>query len=128
MSLLRKACMPELIAWIIINNLRNVSTHYAIFDYRATITAGFTILIINSYMEKSFNFYPILLCGLGIINLISCSKSDTPPSGNSSDKCTGKNITLTATPGAANACTSTGSITVTASGSTNFTYKLNTNG
>jgi hypothetical protein len=63
------------------------------------------------------------------INISSCSKSSPDPSNPPpTDACAGKTIVVTATPTAASGCGGTGSITVTASGSSGFTYKLNSGG
>lgn len=71
----------------------------------------------------------ILLSGLFIVSLFaSCKKSDpggTPPP---SDVCAGKTITVNATPAGTSGCSNDGSITVSASGSSNFSYKLNSGG
>ena len=75
--------------------------------------------------------FSVLLAG-GIFitaNLISCSKGGdddpTPPA----DPCAGKTITITATPTSSAGCGApSGSIAVTATGSTGFTYKLNAAG
>ena len=61
------------------------------------------------------------------VNFISCSKGggDTSPA----DPCAGKTITLTAIPTASAGCGApSGSIALTATGSTGFTYKLNSAG
>lgn len=82
-------------------------------------------------MIRKSPFATLLLFFIFFALSISCSKSGnedggTPPS--PVDKCTGKTISLTtSTTNAAN-CTNSGGITVTATGSTNFTYKLNANG
>ncbi len=62
-----------------------------------------------------------------IINFASCSKSDTSPAPKA-DACAGKTIVITATPTATEACTADGKIDVTATGSTGFTFKLNSAG
>lgn len=46
----------------------------------------------------------------------------------STDACAGKNIVVTATPTSATPCTGNGSINALATGSTNFSYKLNSTG
>jgi hypothetical protein len=58
------------------------------------------------------------------INFIACSKSDTtpPPTG----LCAGKTIVINATPTSSEPCDA--AIEVTATGSTNFSYKLNSGG
>lgn len=74
----------------------------------------------------------VIICVVSFITVTqisSCSKSSpnpaTPPV---SDVCAGKTITITATPAASNGCGATGSVVVSASGSTGFTYKLNSAG
>lgn len=62
-----------------------------------------------------------------ITNFTACSKSDPSPAP-PTDVCAGKTIVITATPTAATACGAKGSISATASGSTGFTYKLNSGG
>lgn len=47
---------------------------------------------------------------------------------NNADACAGKTITVSAAQTSSDACTPTGSITVTASGSTSFTYRLGASG
>lgn len=60
------------------------------------------------------------------INFASCSKSS--PGVPSTDVCAGKTIVITPTITASTTCSSDGSIEVTATGSTGFTYKLNSTG
>ncbi len=62
-----------------------------------------------------------------IINFSACSKTDPSPAP-STDPCAGKTIVITATPSAATACGTNGSINVSASGSSGFTFKLNSGG
>jgi hypothetical protein len=68
------------------------------------------------------------LCALIIIsiNFASCSKSS--PVVPSTDICAGKTIVITPTITASATCSPDGSIEVTATGSTGFTYKLNSTG
>lgn len=65
-----------------------------------------------------------------ISNFSACSKSDpapaVPPA--PTDPCTGKTIVITPLPTAAVPCGAGGTISVTATGSTGFSYKLNTGG
>lgn len=61
-----------------------------------------------------------------VLMFSSCSKKDTAPPP-TPDPCAGKNIVITSTATGATGCTS-GSIAVTATGSTSFTYKLNSSG
>lgn len=64
-----------------------------------------------------------------VISFSACSKSDPSPGGGTpADACAGKTITITATPSAATPCNTNGSIDVTATGSSGFTYKLNSGG
>lgn len=68
-------------------------------------------------------FFVLLLS----LNFFSCSKkesSPTPPA----DPCAGKTITITPTVVSPTACGAEGSITIAATGSTGFTYKLNSGG
>lgn len=58
--------------------------------------------------------------------LASCSK-ESNPAPTPADVCAGKTIVITATPAAAAPC-GKGGITVSATGSTGFTYKLNSGG
>lgn len=60
-------------------------------------------------------------------NFLSCSKDGPSPTPTPTDPCAGKTISVTATTTAAN-CTNNGTITVTATGSTGFTYKLGVSG
>jgi uncharacterized membrane protein len=57
------------------------------------------------------------------IIFLSCSKSDNPST--PSDPCEGVNISVSATSAETDACATDGSITVTASGSSNLTYSIN---
>jgi hypothetical protein len=76
------------------------------------------------------------ITGLGLIALIfisinftACSKSSPSPSpAPPTDPCVGKTIVITATPADAAPCTATGSINVSATGSSNFMYKFNSTG
>ena len=60
-------------------------------------------------------------------NFISCSKDSPAPAPTPTDPCAGKTVTVTAATTVAN-CTNNGTITITAAGSTGFTYKLNAGG
>lgn len=66
--------------------------------------------------------YGCLFCFTGII---SCSKSDDD---GPSDPCDGVNIAVSTSTTESDKCGATGTITVTATGSTSFTYKLNSSG
>ncbi|RYE11750.1 MAG: hypothetical protein EOP51_32630, partial [Sphingobacteriales bacterium] len=75
-------------------------------------------------------FFSLLFFGGLFIcaNFISCSKGGDDNPG-PADPCAGKTILITATPTASVGCGApSGSITVAASGSTGFTYKLNAAG
>jgi len=61
-----------------------------------------------------------------ITNFIACSKSDTTPTPPPTDLCAGKTIVINATPTTTEPCVA--AIDVTATGSTNFSYKLNSGG
>lgn len=64
-----------------------------------------------------------------ITNFAACSKSDPSPAPPPAiDPCQGKTIVITATSTAAVPCSNNGSIDVTATGSANFLYKLNSAG
>lgn len=58
-------------------------------------------------------------------NFVSCKKENSAPPAN--DPCAGKSIIVTGTPTSSN-CTNNGTITITASGGSGFTYKLNVGG
>lgn len=60
-------------------------------------------------------------------NFLSCSKDSPSPAPTPTDPCAGKTVTVTAASTVAN-CTNNGTITITAAGSTGFTYKLNAGG
>src|SRR5687768_2853334 len=77
----------------------------------------------------------LLLCIFVLFYFVSCSKSGgdegggpPPPPPPPPDACQGKTITITPTATNAATCSNTGGITVTATGSTGFTYKLNATG
>lgn len=80
-------------------------------------------------MQSKISLLIIALYSLTVVSIISCSKGDSsdpapppPPSGN---PCEGKNIVVTASSTPAQTCGAGGTITVTATGSSNFTFKLN---
>ncbi|HSN59510.1 MAG TPA: hypothetical protein VLR49_01145 [Ferruginibacter sp.] len=78
-----------------------------------------------------YGFKKMLYFGVVIIALIylnSCSKSSPSPAPTAPDPCAGKTIVITATANASTGCTTAGSINVSASGSTGFTFKLNSGG
>jgi len=64
---------------------------------------------------------------IGTSFFFSCKKDTTPTNPTPTDPCLSVSITVTATPTTATPCATTadGSISVSASGSTGFTYKLN---
>ena len=74
----------------------------------------------------------LLLCTFALVSFIACSKSggdeDGTPPPPPADVCQGKTITITPTATNTGSCANTGSITVSATGSTGFTYKLNATG
>ena len=71
----------------------------------------------------------VFVCMIFLSALFSCSKKESvvipPPS---TDSCAGKNIVLTAAPTSATPCSDNGIINVVATGSTNFSYKVNSTG
>jgi hypothetical protein len=80
--------------------------------------------------NRLFNSISLIVLTICATLFSSCSKSDSSPTPALSpeDMCARKTIVITATPSATLACSSTGSITVSAAGSSNFTYKLNNSG
>ena len=85
----------------------------------------------KSFMNKAtVNFIALTALFFVCVNFVACSKSDpspAPPAG-PVDPCAGKIIVVNTTPTASTACASAGSIVASATGSTNFTYKLNSVG
>jgi hypothetical protein len=75
---------------------------------------------------KIFNFRNRVFVSVISIFLFSCSKESNP--GPSNDPCAGKTISITATAANASPCGNTGSISVSATGSTGFSFKLNSSG
>ncbi len=67
----------------------------------------------------------IIIALLGSANFISCSKSSPDPG--PTNPCTGITIAVSGSATAAN-CTNNGTITISASGASGFTYKLNAGG
>lgn len=87
-------------------------------------------------MYKKFTLlFVLMLSTLSVLQFVSCSKSAPTPTPAPVpvpippvvDPCAGKTITLSAATTAAS-CISDGTITITATGSTGFTYKLNAGG
>lgn len=78
-------------------------------------------------LNKKVLFVKSVLLFVSSIYFISCSKESNPlpPA---ADPCAGKTIVITATPATSSPCGNTGSINVSATGSTGFTYKLNSSG
>lgn len=78
-------------------------------------------------MNKKIKINSILRMAILILLLGSCGKekATNPPSNN---PCDGKTIVVTGTATAAAPCAGNGSITVAATGSTGFTFKVNGNG
>lgn len=80
--------------------------------------------------KATVNFIALTALFFVCVNFVACSKSDpspAPPAG-PVDPCAGKIIVVNTTPTASTACASAGSIVASATGSTNFTYKLNSVG
>ena len=79
--------------------------------------------------KRITNCLSIFAFSFTIVSFAACSKSSSsstpslPP-----DACAGKTISITTTPESSVHCSSDGSIDVAATGSTNFTYKLNSGG
>lgn len=69
--------------------------------------------------------FVISLLFIIVVSIVSCSKEGPAPV---NDPCAGKTIVVQATATGATACASGGTIAVTATGSSGFTYKLNTSG
>ncbi len=82
--------------------------------------------------KKIINILPLFVLLFVISYFTSCSKKgstpDPVPPPPNTDLCLGKTITVTATPVASAPCSTGGSITASATGSTGFTYKLNSTG
>lgn len=81
-------------------------------------------------MNKRYSLFIIgLVCIFTTTYISSCSKSSPDP-GNppANDPCAGKTIVISAVPTSASGCGSTGSITVSATGSSGFSYKLGSSG
>lgn len=80
--------------------------------------------------HRKFILVNCVLAFSAIIYFTSCSKESTSPSPTPTpDPCAGKTIVITAVPAASAPCGgATGSINVSATGSTGFTYKLNSAG
>ncbi len=78
-------------------------------------------------MKLKSTYFTIILAVAIIIYAAACSKS-TPPPAAPVDPCPAKNIVITNTITNSSACGSTGSIVASATGSTGFTYKLNSAG
>jgi ribosomal protein S27E len=84
--------------------------------------------------KKIYLLFITLLMGFSVVNFVSCRKDAptpspvvTPPPPPAPDPCAGKTIVVSAASTVAN-CTSDGTVTITATGSTGFTYKLNAAG
>ncbi len=76
---------------------------------------------------KIFSISGLFICIAVIIIISSCSKSSPGPVV-VSDPCQGKTIVINTTITDATACSNTGKIKVAATGSTGFTFKLNSGG
>jgi mono/diheme cytochrome c family protein len=79
-------------------------------------------------MKKTLLLSLLLVTAGGYLLLPSCSKSGGGGGGGTPDKCAGVTITVNATATIATAGQSDATISVTASGSTGFTYRLNSGG
>jgi hypothetical protein len=64
---------------------------------------------------------------VSILFLFSCSKESNPPVP-PADPCAGKTIVITTASAASSPCGNSGSVTVSATGSTGFVFKLNSSG
>ena len=79
-------------------------------------------------MSKKISLFCFtIIISLASANFMSCSKSSPSPAPGPVDPCAGKTITVTASTTIAN-CSNNGTITISATGSTGFTYKLNAGG
>lgn len=78
--------------------------------------------------KRHLQFLVCLSCLIAATNIYSCSKSSPDPTPPANDPCAGRTISVSATPTAASGCAGTGTITVSATGGTGFTYKLNSGG
>src|SRR5688572_22242701 len=110
-----------------------------LFSFYVSKEEATTISIITilkkSKMVTMRSSSKLLLCMLSLFYMISCSKSGDdggggppPPPPPPPDACQGKTIVITTATTNSTNCANTGGITVTATGSTNFTYKLNATG
>lgn len=81
-------------------------------------------VFMNKKISPALNIIAIFF---GIINFTACSKGSNSPAP-PPDACAGKTIVITATPTATEPCTAEGKIDVSATGSTNFMYKLKSTG
>jgi hypothetical protein len=79
-------------------------------------------------MVRRNTLVQLTLCTLAALFFVSCSKTDSGVDPTPVDKCASKNITITTTLTNAASCSNSGGITVTAAGSSNFMYKLNSAG
>lgn len=78
--------------------------------------------------KRIINCLNIFTFSFIVIAFAACSKSDSSTPILPPDACAGKIISITTTPEAAKHCSSDGSIDIALTGSTNFTYKLNSGG
>lgn len=79
-------------------------------------------------MTKRYFFFFVALAVITNLVLVSCSKSSPDPLPPVNDLCAGKTIVITAAAPPISGCSNTGTLTVSATGSTGFTYKLGTAG
>lgn len=78
--------------------------------------------------KNSTNCLNFFILAFTITAFAACSKSSSSTPTLPADACAGKTILITATPEAAQHCSNDGSIDIAVTGSTNFTYKLNSSG
>lgn len=77
--------------------------------------------------KNNLNLFLLSFAVFLFATVSSCSKSAPAPNP-PADACAGKNIILTVAAQSSTGCSNDGSVTVSASGSTGFTYKLNSTG
>jgi hypothetical protein len=85
-------------------------------------TLKISILKIKKMKKAVFLF--LLSTASMVVLMVSCKKDDNG-SGGSGNNCSGVNISVSATTTDATPCGTQGTVTVTASGSTGFTYSIN---
>ncbi len=97
---------------------------------QATIVQLLPIFYKTTFMKKQVvNFLLLMVIGTILFTISSCSKSSPGPAPvTPTDLCAGKTIVITSVTTDASACGGNGRIKVTATGSSGFTYKLNSAG